>query len=330
MSSGDLTGSHFGLSERSTPNKLAEHTAVACLIAVGWYNVLELIVLCFSTFKRYSGLYFWSLLVASFSIVPFSLGYLLLIFDVYTNLFPVAMELVAWMGMVTGQSLVLWSRLHLIVQNQNILRWTLAMIIVDTIIFHIPGSVLELGSHTKKAYLFDTGFNVFERIQLIGFSIQEIILSLIYSWEAVRLLNLRPRDHYRATLVQLLVVNLAMILMDAAVIGVQYSGLFDVHVTLKAMVYSIKLKMEYGILGKLVDFADTSGTHSQPTDLSDFVDLSYHSAQIPAENDSRAPMCDPELNLQRIHTPSKQFSHTQSHDVRTSSGSGTRSSSNEV
>jgi hypothetical protein len=33
--------------------------------------------------------------------------------------------------------------------------------------------------------------------------------TVIYSWESVRLLNLRPRGHYRGTLVQLLIVNVA-------------------------------------------------------------------------------------------------------------------------
>ena len=40
-----------------------------------------------------------------------------------------------WTCMVTGQSLVLFSRLHLIVLNTRKLRWILAMIIVDCIVF---------------------------------------------------------------------------------------------------------------------------------------------------------------------------------------------------
>lgn len=307
MSSYDIPGSTFGLAERSIDN-FAERTAVACLIGVACYNALELIVLCFTTFKRYGGCYFWCLLISSVAIIPFGLGYLLLIFNIYNNLFPVAMELVAWVCMVTGQSLVLWSRLHLVVQNPTILRWTLAMIIVDAIIFHIPASVLELGSHSNKSALFTPGFNIFERIQLIAFSLQEVVLSAIYSYEAVRLLNLRPRGHYRGTLVQLLIVNLAMILMDAAVIGVQYSGFFDIHVTLKAFVYSVKLKLEYAVLGRLVIFTEMCGSSSQPTDLSDFVDLSFHPNQT-ADCDSQARMIStPESPLpQPLVVPHKQL-----------------------
>ncbi|KAJ5679534.1 hypothetical protein N7462_007778 [Penicillium macrosclerotiorum] len=324
MTSANVSGSGFGLAERAV-NQFAEHTAVACLIGIAWYNALELIVLCFATFKRYGGCYFWCLLIASFSIIPFGLGYLLIIYDIYDNLFPVAMELIAWVGMVTGQSLVLWSRLHLVVHSQSVLRWTLAMIIVDAILFHIPAAVLELGSHSNQSARFTPAFNIFERIQLIAFSLQEAVLSAIYSWEAVRLLNLRPRGHYRGTLVQLLVVNLAMILMDAAIIGVQYSGLFDIHVTLKAFVYSVKLKLEYAILGKLVIFAEASGSNSAPTDLSDFVDLSFHPNQYPADSDSQARMCDtPEYQLHHRLHGSKQP------DDPRSSLSATTSPSNEI
>lgn len=333
MSSSNIRGSTSGtsgpsgLAERATVDGFAELAALACLIGIAWYNALELIVLCFATFKRYGGCYFWCLLVASIAIIPFGLGYLLIIYKIYDNLFPVAMELVAWVCMVTGQSLVLWSRLHLVVQNPKILRGTLAMIIVDAILFHIPASVLELGSHSDKSELFKPAFNIFERIQLIAFSLQELVLSVIYSWEAVRLLKLRPRGHYRGTLIQLLVVNLAMILMDAAVIGVQYSGYFDIHVTLKAMVYSIKLKLEYAILGKLVVIAEMSDSTSHPTDLSDFVDLSFHNNQPPADSDIQARIYDtPDLPLhQRVLVTSKQPT-----DPQSSSGSGGPSSSGET
>jgi hypothetical protein len=146
----------------------------------------------------------------------------------------------------------------------------------------------------------------------------------------VRLLNLRPRGQYRGTLVQLLIVNLAMILMDAAIIGVQYSGFFNIHVTLKALAYSIKLKLEYAILGKLVHFTEMShSTNSAPTDLSDFVDLSFHqNHQRPADSDSQAHFLGtPEPNFDpRVRAASKQSSN----DPRISDLSATGSSSNEI
>lgn len=251
---------------------LANISIVACFIAISWYNSIELIVLCFNTFKRYHGCYFWSLLIASTSIIPFALGYLFMIFHFGVIYATVATEMVGWYGMVVGQSMVLWSRLHLVVQAQWVLQGTLAMIIVLAILFLIPGTVFEFGAHSSYADKFATGFNIVERIQLVGFSVQEIILSAIYSWEAVWLLKMRPRDHYKSILVQLLVINLIMVCMDAAIIGSQYAGFFTIHVTLKAMVYSIKLKMEYTILGKLVHVSSTPTASCEPTVPSGFVE----------------------------------------------------------
>lgn len=102
----------------------------------------------------------------------------------------------------------------------------------------------------RRSFLEQIG--VIEQIQLVGISVQEIILSVIYSWEAAQLLRLRPSDHYHGILVQLQFISLTMVCADAAIIGSQYAGSFIVHITLKAMAYRIKLNMEYAILGRLV------------------------------------------------------------------------------
>ncbi len=64
-------------------------------------------MLLFVTFQQYHGLYFWSLLVASIGIIPYSLGFLIKFFgllDPDTNIGYVAVVLltVGWYAMVTG------------------------------------------------------------------------------------------------------------------------------------------------------------------------------------------------------------------------------------
>ncbi|KAB8274004.1 hypothetical protein BDV30DRAFT_97386 [Aspergillus minisclerotigenes] len=247
--------SHYDPFRGESSREIALECVVATFIAIAWCNAIELVVLCFTTFKRYAGCYFWSLIIASVSIIPFALGYALLIFKIFPSYFSVALEVVGWWGMVTGQSMVLWSRLHLVVHSRKILRWTLIMIIVDAILFHVPASVLEFGAHSNHQDQFNPAFDIFERIQLVAFSVQEIVLSVIYAWAAVEMLKLLPRGHYKGILIHLLVINFVMISMDAVVVGMQYAGFFRLHVSLKAMFYSVKLKMEYAILGKLVHVA---------------------------------------------------------------------------
>jgi len=51
---------------------------IGCALSI--YNGLELLLLVFTTFRRFQGLYFWSLLIASFGLLPYTLGLLIMYF----------------------------------------------------------------------------------------------------------------------------------------------------------------------------------------------------------------------------------------------------------
>jgi len=86
--------------------------------ALALYNALELILLIFTTFHHYRGLYFWSLVLASGGIIPYVLGFLIEYF--------------------TGQSVVLYSRLWLVfgASHYKLLQAVKWMITVDAFVFH--------------------------------------------------------------------------------------------------------------------------------------------------------------------------------------------------
>lgn len=92
-----------------------------------------------------------------------------------------------------------------------------------------------------------------ERIQLVGFCLQEGLLSGLYVWEAAKLLRLRPEDRHRRILAQLIGINILVLILDVAVVGIQYAGYYALQVMFKPVAYSIKLKLEYAILGRLVN-----------------------------------------------------------------------------
>jgi hypothetical protein len=119
---------------------------ISAFTAVAWYNVVELNVMIWMTFRRHSGLYFYSLLASSWGILIYALAFLMKFFQVWTNNYvSVALITVGWYAMVTGQSLVLYSRLHLVVRDRSKIRWVLYMIIIDFFLFHIPTTVLTFG-----------------------------------------------------------------------------------------------------------------------------------------------------------------------------------------
>jgi hypothetical protein len=78
---------------------------ISTFTAIAWYNVLALNVVIWLTFKRRSGLYFYTLLVASWGIAFHELGFLMLFFNI-TKSFAASMVVitVGWYSMVNSTS----------------------------------------------------------------------------------------------------------------------------------------------------------------------------------------------------------------------------------
>ena len=244
-----VTGSYTG-------NSIGVRITIATFIGVACYNVIELIVLIFMTFKRYRGLYFWSMLIASIGILPYSIGYLLKFFDLTSATWlTVTFITVGWWAMVTGQSFVLYSRLHLVLENQRVLRLVKGMIIMNIFLLHVPTTVLTYAANFSGSYATVEGYNVMEKIQLTGFCVQEVIISSLYMWETNRMLQVSQDRGMRKTVLQLLAVNVTCILMDIALMIIEFMNFYIYQTTLKATFYSIKLKLEIAVLGKLVTVA---------------------------------------------------------------------------
>lgn len=243
---------------------------VFLFLAISLYNAVELIVMILLSFKRFRGLYFWSLLLSAvLGVIPYSVGFLLKFFTNVNVWLSVTILTIGWWVMVTGQALVLYSRLHLVLRDPKRLRHVIYMIGTSIIIFHLPTTILTYGSNVNSGASshFITGYNIMEKIQLTGFSIQEAIISGLYLYETARLLRLanNPQSHRRIQH-QLIGINVLIIVMDLVLLGFEYASEYAVQITLKAAVYSLKLKLEFAVLSKLVDFIranrdNSSGMH---------------------------------------------------------------------
>lgn len=234
--------------------------------SIALYNALELFILLFLTFQQYRGLYFWALFVSvTFGVIPHTIGYLLEFFRLAPLWVGLMISTIGFYCMVPMQSVVLYSRLHLVVQNHRLLRFVLWLIIIDAVILLIPTTVLTFSTAYVGTIPIIRGYNVMERMQLAWFCAQEFLISGIYISETVKLLRLMPEKDRRRTRImyELLAINLLIILMDVGLLLVEYIGFYSLQTTLKPMVYSIKLKLEFGVLGKLVALVQTH--RSQPT-----------------------------------------------------------------
>lgn len=231
---------------------------MAGFLAISLYNVLELMVIILTTFKQRSGLYFWSFIVSTLGIAPHAAGFVLKFFGVMSPSgwwLPVTLVAIGFPAMVTGQSMVLYSRLHLVVRDPRRLRLVLYMVIFDGVVMSIPLIVLAYGSNSPNPAPFLSIFTIWDKVQIAVFAVQEIIISVLYIYETSRLLNLSPTSNQalRKMLIHLLAVNAVVLIFDITLLGVQYSNNYEIQTTYKGAAYSVKLKLEFSVLNNLIN-----------------------------------------------------------------------------
>lgn len=266
MVADELSQSPDGLIGGYKGGNLTVRILMIVFSSIALYNAIELFILLFLTFQHYRGLYFWTLLLSVvLGVIPHTIAYILEFFALAPLWLCLVISTVGFYVMVPGQSVVLYSRLHLVVQSHRILRFVLWLIIIDAVLLLVPTTVLTFSTAYVGTIPIIRGYNVMERLQLAWFCAQEFVISGIYIMETVKLLRLMPeKDHRRTKIMyELLAINFVIILLDVALLVVEYIGYYSLQTTMKPMVYSIKLKLEFGVLGKLVSLVQTH--RSQPT-----------------------------------------------------------------
>lgn len=229
--------------------------AVIIIISIALYNALELSVLIPLSFKTYRSLYFWALLISTtVGLIPTSLGTSFQYFNIVPLWLSLLLSNIGFICMVPTQSVVLYSRLHLISQNFRLLRIIKWMIIIDSIILLIPTVTMNFGSEYFPRSAWVHGFSIVERAQITWFSVQEILISSVYIWETVRMIKISPEEDKKRhkILLELIGINIIAILMDLSLLILEFLGYYFTQIILKALVYSIKLKMEFAVLGMLL------------------------------------------------------------------------------
>ncbi|OJD14477.1 hypothetical protein ACJ73_09079 [Blastomyces percursus] len=242
----------------ASPLSVGNQIAIASFLAISLYNALELFVLIFVAFRSFKSLYFWSLLLStSVGIVPYSIGSLLGYFAP-----PIGSEWplftlvsVGWLVTTTGQSLVLYSRLHLVLRNTKILRLVLLMIVANTVILHLPGAIISIRLMLRESFL--DAYIAIEKVQMTVFSVQEVVISTLYIWETAKMFRLSPDRGNRRIMWQLISINMIVTVMDIGLLAAVYADLYLYEPAIRVMVYSIKLKLEFAILGQLVHLASS-------------------------------------------------------------------------
>lgn len=169
-----------------------------------------------------------------------------------------------WVLMVLGYNLVLWSRLSIITESRRLINLSLAVIIVNGVIFHTALIVLQFGLAHAGANGLDRNVwlrlvNPWERVQITFFTFQECGLSAIYMVGVYRLLQDRVHrtKETKNVLMLLFAVQTIVILLDIVVCTLDLAGYFTLKAIIHSWVYGVKLELEFVVLNQLVDIAKT-------------------------------------------------------------------------
>ena len=225
---------------------------------------IELTVWVLYVFRRYSGLYFWSILVTTWCISLHAIGYVLKECVPECNwILSTLIAEIGWVGMVTGFATVLYSRLHLInftIKNPQVLRITLIMIITDAFLFHTPTIVFQFGLANQSTHdQYVPYLRVMERIQIMGFSLQEITLTSIYIYGTLQIIKNSLNPKIRSTMIFLILIQVMVMICDISVIALDYANYYMLKAVVQSFYYALKLQLEFVILNKFRDVIAKGG-----------------------------------------------------------------------
>ncbi|CAA9958133.1 Integral membrane protein [Pyrenophora teres f. maculata] len=225
--------------------------ATAAFTAMTWYNSIELLFLVFFTFKKYSGLYFWSLIV---DVLRAYMKQNNVAHDTHVDNILMTVGLVL---MVPGQSLVLYSRLHLISSNQKLVRSILWMIIVLAVVLCVPTSMLNLREYTDQPGTYTRTYSAMAKTQMTLSSFEEVFISCVYIWETRNAMRVNFNALDRKWMWQLIAMNIFLLVMDTALLVMEFLELYMILNTFKSLVHSFKLKIEFAVLTQMVRVSQT-------------------------------------------------------------------------
>jgi hypothetical protein len=214
---------------------------------------VELLILVYITFQRHSGFYFCSIVITTIGIILQTTGFILLRFENdWPPVFVFVMSKVGWAVNVTGFSMVLWSRLHLVINDARILRGVLWMILVNGTLCLGATSIFEFGlNNSKYRSTFYPATNIIERTQQTIFTAQEMIISFIYIYHTARFLRSGYAMHTRKVIGLLLCVQVLAITLDAVLIATVYMDKLILRCMVHPFFYTVKLKLEFIVLNQL-------------------------------------------------------------------------------
>ncbi|KAH6613084.1 hypothetical protein C7974DRAFT_405140 [Boeremia exigua] len=242
--------------------------------AVALWSTVPLTIRVLTTLNTRSGMFFWSLMATTWGLCLRQIGFIAKSVPGKCP-WPLAQAMlqIGWIAMVSGFSMVLYSRLSIICHNRNVRRAILFMIIFNGIVWHSSMTIISFGkvwTRNGKRHdllrIWERVHNPFERCQIIFFTLQETMIACFYIHTAYKYLKngFARKRQKRTAITLLLVVQLIIVAIDVAMITIDFLDLITLKVSVHSFSYAIKLELEFVVLTQLVELSKL-GLANSPT-----------------------------------------------------------------
>lgn len=195
-----------------------------------------------------------SLLVASWGVIILTVSFDLTLFDQQPGGAQVLTG-IGWVSMVTGFSMILYSRLHLVLYNRKRLRVLLAIILLDAFFFHLPVIVSDYVKGQRGARL----YWIVSKMEIV-FCTQELFLSTLYTylyWKLFR--DETSKSEMRTTFYLLISAQFVILATDVVLSALLYTHIFIPRMMILPFTSALKIRIELLVLNRLADF----GQHNE-------------------------------------------------------------------
>ena len=273
--------SPYADAESGTPEwKTGEKETAVAFISLTLYIILDVNFGIYRIFRRKQGLYYWSLIFATWGTAVVAVG------NILKNLKPewgVIWPL--WTLMINGgwsvyapaELLVLYSRLHLVNQNDRLHRWLLIMIIVASFSVIVPNWVFIFGAYDvdpKVSSVWSPRMAIIDRTSQASFTVMEAVISGVYIHSLLGILRTKVDIRTRRVMRDLIGVNVSVVVMDLLVIILIFLNQAQVAYPMQDFTYALKYKIEFVVLNQLMAIA-TKGSRTGMRNKSTFEQRRY-------------------------------------------------------
>ena len=241
--------------------RTGERESAIVFMSLALYIILDVNVSIYRVFRRKRGLYYWSLMFATWGTAVVVVGNILKNFKPeWGVIWPFDTLLIngGWSIYAPAELFVLYSRLHLVNQNAQLHHYLLIMIIVGSTLIIIPNWVFIFPAYDVNLTIsseWSPRMAIIDRVSQAGFTLFEVIISSVYIHSLRDILRSKINTRTRRVMRDLILVNITVISMDLLVIILIFLNQSNLAYPLQDLTYAFKFKIEFAVLNQLMAVA---------------------------------------------------------------------------